>query len=354
MLKSFSGNAVPTRLLSGITIGAMEFTLQDYLGWPDGSAGPFVATLSRGAAAEEKVLCSARTAGTVTIQQRGYDGTAPAAHPADATCIHTIDAATIREANAHSNTPQDAAHDERYLVGAGSSAVAGVPYGVVIEGAGTNLVTNPSFEVNTAGWVVYGTGSTIARDTVAPMVGAARLKVTIDSTAGGWAGVRSDPIPVAAGNNYTFSYFVKTGAAPNFRAQIHWIDAAGANVGAFPTLDVMFPSGGVDWTRYSVGGAAPAGAVNAVLYLVNNNVVQGIYDMYFDGMQLEQAARPSTYIDGSLGPGYAWTGTAHASTSTRSAGTKVLSNRSRLDVDDLYVRGVAVNGFADALMLGGM
>ena len=42
---------------------------------------------------------------------------------------------------------------------------------------------------------------------------------------------------------------------------------------------------------------------------------------YIDGAQCEAKAYPTPYCDGSLGTGHAWTGTAHASTSTRTAET---------------------------------
>jgi hypothetical protein len=38
---------------------------------------------------------------------------------------------------------------------------------------------------------------------------------------------------------------------------------------------------------------------------------------YFDGVQAEKKSWPTAYCDGTLGTGYAWTGTAHNSTSTR-------------------------------------
>lgn len=45
--------------------------------------------------------------------------------------------------------------------------------------------------------------------------------------------------------------------------------------------------------------------------------------LYIDGVQVEAAAAATAYCDGSLGLGYAWSGTAHQSTSSRQAGSPV-------------------------------
>ena len=42
-------------------------------------------------------------------------------------------------------------------------------------------------------------------------------------------------------------------------------------------------------------------------------------EAYFDGVQVEQKAYPTPFCYGDMGPGHAWTGTPHASTSTRTA-----------------------------------
>lgn len=105
MLKEFSGNAVITNLAANIAATATSFSVVDSTGWPTGTNAPFVVTLSRGSINEEKVLCSGRSGNTVTVAAggRGFDGTTAQAHTQAGVVAHTIDAATIRQANEYVN-----------------------------------------------------------------------------------------------------------------------------------------------------------------------------------------------------------------------------------------------------------
>lgn len=104
MLKSFSGNAIPTETTSGILAtdaAGATFTVLDATGYPTGT-DPFVIVLNRGTASEEKMLVT-RSTNTFTISARGHDGTTAVDHASGAPVHHTIDADTIREANTHAN-----------------------------------------------------------------------------------------------------------------------------------------------------------------------------------------------------------------------------------------------------------
>jgi hypothetical protein len=106
--KGFAGAAVPTTLSgSSMTAGSPAaggtFTITDFTGWTF-TATPFVVVIDRGLPTEEKILCSAITSNTLTVQTRGYDGTAPAAHASGtATVLHVLDSITVDEANEHAN-----------------------------------------------------------------------------------------------------------------------------------------------------------------------------------------------------------------------------------------------------------
>ncbi len=75
---------------------------------------------------------------------------------------------------------------------------------------------------------------------------------------------------------------------------------------------------GEGWWLLSYTGAAGSGAQTYGVQVISGNSI------YVDGIQLEEkttalAGYSTTYTDGSLGTGYAWTGEANNSTSTRTA-----------------------------------
>lgn len=116
MRKGFAGAAVPTTVVGSMTAtvpaAASTFTLASAVGWTF-TAMPFVVVVDRGLATEEKILCSAITSTTVTVGQRGYDGTTGQIHGAGAPIIHVLDSVTADEANAH----VEDGHDELTWMG---------------------------------------------------------------------------------------------------------------------------------------------------------------------------------------------------------------------------------------------
>lgn len=103
MLKEYVGAAPTTRLSAAITGTPATFVVESGTGYPTGGTAPFVVTIDRGTATEEKILVSLRATNTFTIQTRGYDGTAVVDHADQAEVEHTLDADTIAEANSHVN-----------------------------------------------------------------------------------------------------------------------------------------------------------------------------------------------------------------------------------------------------------
>ncbi len=100
----FRGGAAKCTASGSISSGATSVALTgDTSGWPTGASGRnFVAIIDRGVAGKvEKVLCSALTAGTLTIATRGYDGTVAVAHDANCTVEHGISAAVLDDYGAH-------------------------------------------------------------------------------------------------------------------------------------------------------------------------------------------------------------------------------------------------------------
>ena len=152
MRKSFSGAAVPTTLTSNIGTGDTTIFVASISNWPNTTTGPFVITIDKGLAAEEKVLCQSYTGNWITVSPggRGYDGTAAQAHTAPATVNCTLDANTIDTHDAfvagvgtlspttshigdtafagNSGVPADAYHShgrEQFATGASSTSAVG-------------------------------------------------------------------------------------------------------------------------------------------------------------------------------------------------------------------------------------
>lgn len=79
MGKSYPGDAVDTTITADIGTGTTTINIGASTGWPSGSGGkPFVARISD-ETNHEKVLVSTRTGTTLSIAERGYDGTTPVA-----------------------------------------------------------------------------------------------------------------------------------------------------------------------------------------------------------------------------------------------------------------------------------
>ena len=179
-----------------------------------------------------------------------------------------------------------------------------------------NLVTNPSAETNVTGW--FGGGyCDITQDALAAYVGANGVKATVKAGLTNIYALAPDSVvnPVQ-GTTYTFSVYVKDGDT-NSTFKLYIRETGGATGTEFTaTASVDFPAG---WTRYSVTHTVIRNDrtdLDGYLYTNTAAEVAGKY-CYLDAAQLEVSASATTYLDGSLGIGYAWTGTAHASTSWR-------------------------------------
>jgi hypothetical protein len=102
--REYTGGAAPTELSSGISALDMNLSIVVSAGWPTGATGPFVLVIDSGLSTEEKIKCSARSGGNVTVVTRGFDGTTAAAHSAGATVKHVLSANDIDLLNTHAAT----------------------------------------------------------------------------------------------------------------------------------------------------------------------------------------------------------------------------------------------------------
>ena len=99
--REFAGAVLSTTLPSPVANTATSFSVTNGASFPTGSNNPFAIIVSRGDAAEEKMLVSSRSANTLTISVRGYDGTTAKNHLAGAVVDHILDSNTIQNMNTY-------------------------------------------------------------------------------------------------------------------------------------------------------------------------------------------------------------------------------------------------------------
>jgi hypothetical protein len=195
----------------------------------------------------------------------------------------------------------------------------------------TNLVTNPSFEVDTAGWSYYSPGSEIPQTTFVRVtdwaeVGGASLSVAAtspDPVPGGSAemGALSTTgtggMPVTTGLSYTLISQVNISAgaagAGGIRQRVYWYDSGGASVGT-STGAVVDDTGGGEFAL-SDTFTAPALAAFAAVYIHHyTETASDVMAFKLDAVKFAQESSPTLYFDGDSDKAR-WTGTTHASTS---------------------------------------
>ncbi len=177
-------------------------------------------------------------------------------------------------------------------------------------GATTNLLVNPSFEVNiTDGWTQAqaGAGAAWAQDSAKYNKGAKSVKITAGTQA---AYLRGASITLDPGEPLSVQAMAWTAALGMASVVIY--DVTGAVVLA-ETVNRETSKWELLTATY-LNNSAASMTVRIELW---NKATDSATITYFDGAQAELLSWPSAYCDGSLGTGYAWSGTANNSTSTR-------------------------------------
>lgn len=174
----------------------------------------------------------------------------------------------------------------------------------------TNLITNPSLETNSTGWSAsLGIGT--RTNSGGGAVGS--YYYSLQNMGGASADYTTGNL--VAGTSYRFSIYLKRPASGS-------VNVHGAhNSATVFDLNVSPPN---SWTRYDVLFTASA---NSPLFF-SVSIVGSDNIVYMDGAMLTAGTTLHDYFDGSTTDSdpattYAWTGTAHASTSTKST---VISN----------------------------
>lgn len=177
-------------------------------------------------------------------------------------------------------------------------------------GATTNLLVNPSFETNiTDGWSQYQAGASAAwaQDSSKYSKGVKSAKITAGTA-----------LSMLRGANITLSpgepLSVQTMCWTNTLAMASLVIY---DVGNSVVLKELANRKTSTWEQLACTYINTSAASMTVRVELRNNAVDSAMIVYFDGVQAEKIAWPTAYCDGTLGTGYAWSGTAHNSTSTR-------------------------------------
>lgn len=199
-----------------------------------------------------------------------------------------------------------------------SATVDGDAVDLAVAGAAnaqTNLITNPSFEVNIAGW--SGAGGAVLTRVAAEWAGVGGASCQLSGGSGpGW-GAYHNPVAVTAGAVYGARALFLATAGGTYSLLVQWLNGSGVEVTPPAEATVTYLENA--WKLVSVTGTAPAGAVNARVYCrrVDSSTATFLVDgVLFREVPAGDNFDPADYFDGSSA-GAAWTGTAHASASTR-------------------------------------
>lgn len=175
---------------------------------------------------------------------------------------------------------------------------------LVMEEATVNLISNPSFEIEQAGWTAIYTLTANERSTGEARYGSYSARLANDS---GAAAYLFTPF-TAESVTTTISLWVKLirGAAVSISLQEYF--------GQYSVVASSKSTQNQVWERLSASGATTQGSKYRLRLTVPNGAA-----VYIDGAQAEAKSYPTTYCDGDLGVGYTWSGAPHASPSARTA-----------------------------------
>jgi hypothetical protein len=177
-----------------------------------------------------------------------------------------------------------------------------------------NYITNPSFEVDTTGWVATA-GGTIARTTGEFNTGSASLAVTNSSGSSAQFGNSGTMIPlVAGGGTYYISAYVKlaSGNSPAnyFIRQLQYEEQDSAGTVSATNIGIQSLSYTGNWVRLSASVTKQSSANFMIIRVVTGSTTSGEV-FYVDSVMLEKSNSLGSYFDGSSG-GF-WSGAANAS-----------------------------------------
>lgn len=198
----------------------------------------------------------------------------------------------------------------------------------------TNLIKNPSFELDAANWSISGTGATIARTNERAAAGDYALRVTEGSATA--VLTSSDTVTLANGESLSASVALFLPSANyvvgDVTVRLYDTTNAAVRVSANPGAVGSWQIVEVTWTNNT--------GSNATVKLdVVSTVADSSSTFDVDRAQLEKLSYNTTYCDGDQ-PGCSWNGAFHASTSTRDGETRAGGRPVDLETLGLYLESM--------------
>jgi hypothetical protein len=189
-------------------------------------------------------------------------------------------------------------------------------FSVIMPEATTNLVTNPSIETNVTGYTAVA--GAIAATYNWQAYGAVGLEVTpaVSTESGFYYGT----VSLTSGSTYTASITIQGEAGKTY--YIYFATTAGALIGSKRKWKGTGYKQRI-WVTYT-----ETSTTMRRVYVTRDTQYADQNKFYADGLQVEAKSYPTTFADGDQKGfvinqvAYLWTGTPHASTSTRSAQTR--------------------------------
>ena len=183
----------------------------------------------------------------------------------------------------------------------------------------TNWVQNPRIEATDIS-MFTASGSAISRSTAQQSVGAASLLVNPANSANHEGFYWESPkIPFSLNPQYLSVQIEHRGASASGAVKIEIKDTTNTVQHAVSASSDLATS----WTRITTTYAIPGSTASAAYRLYVTTAGQHNIDYYVDKIMFEvreDTAAVSTYVDGSSGVNYEWTGTANASSSIKKRG----------------------------------
>jgi len=183
-----------------------------------------------------------------------------------------------------------------------------------VEAAATNVLRNPVGNSTTYWSIVEGAMSQIA-DSAA--TNGTVVRGTANAGAGNWyVHQATDTIALTTGEKYTLKVRVRGSEtlATNLYIYRNWTG-----------IESVLVSVTTQWQTFTLTGTVDSTTSDVLRAIVDPTAAAAGQWIEVDWIQLEKSAYATSLVWGGAGTGYAWTGTPHASTSTRAATYCLLS-----------------------------
>lgn len=199
-----------------------------------------------------------------------------------------------------------------------------------IAEATTNINKYPTWQVLPPS----NAGQTITLDTTNKYNDQNTMKAEIHTVNGNTAMVFAAVGPVAEGDVYTVSFKTKRlNGNPTFTPYLYLIDGQGLTGMSAMTFTKD------DWETHTITFLPLTAASSSVDFrLYHSGPMTSGSSFSLAELQIEKKAYATPYADGSLGAGHAWTGTPHASASTRAKATAYATHAMPPDQGSLLIR----------------